>query len=274
MAGKISKIAMVGYGAIGQAVHNLIKNDDRLRLAQVIVPAGQEDAVQALFPTDHAGGVPQAVSRISQGDDRPDVLVECAGHAALTAHVLPALSQGIPCMVVSIGALSAPGMAEQLEEAARLGGTQVHLLSGAIGGIDALSAAREAGLDSVTYVGRKPPLGWLGSPAEEKLDLRNLKEKAIFFEGSAREAARLYPKNANVAATLSLAGVGLDHTRVELYADPSVTENIHYYEAKGAFGHMAVTMQGKPLASNPKTSALTVYSVVRGLRNLVAPLTI
>jgi len=274
MVAKVKRVALVGYGAIGQAVHDLVKHDGALRIAQIIVSPGKEKAVQDTFPADQPGGVPKVLSSIAQGQDRPDLLVECAGHAALTTHVLPALSQGIPCLIVSIGALSAPGMAQQLEEAARLGETQVHLLSGAIGGIDALSAAREAGLDSVTYVGRKPPLGWLGSPAEDKLDLRNLKEKALFFEGSAREAAQLYPKNANVAATLSLAGVGLDRTRVELYADPSVDQNIHYYEATGAFGYMAVTMQGKPLASNPKTSALTVYSVVRGLRNLVNPLAI
>lgn len=269
---KSKRIALVGLGAIGQAVLDLIKNDSALQVSQVIVSSGKEDSTRQWFAQHRPEMSPQVASRLE--GERPDVLVECAGHGALGTHVVPALRQGIPCLVVSIGALSAPGLAEQLEEAARQGGTQVHLLSGAIGGIDALAAARVAGLDDVTYVGRKPPLGWLGSPAEDKLDLRNLKEKARFFEGSAREAARLFPKNANVAATLSLAGIGLDKTRVELWADPTVDQNIHYYEARGAFGYMAVTMQGKPLASNPKTSALTVYSVVRALRNLVSPLAV
>lgn len=274
MASVVKRVALVGFGAIGQAVLGLIKNDDALRIGQVIVSPGAEETVRSWFAEHAPNQTPKVSTALLLDENRPDVLVECAGHGALTAHVLPALRQGIPCLVVSIGALSEPGLAEELEAAAGQGATQVHLLSGAIGGIDALSAARMAGLDTVTYVGRKPPLGWLGSPAEEKLDLRNLKEKAMFFEGSAREAARLFPKNANVAATLSLAGVGLDQTRVQLYADPSVDQNIHYYEATGAFGHMAVTMQGKPLASNPKTSALTVYSVVRALRNLVAPLAV
>lgn len=274
MPGLSKRVAIVGFGAISQSVLELTKNDEGLCVSQLIVSPGKEDAVRRQLDGFGLRQLPRVSSGLALEGQGPDVLVECAGHGALAAHVLPALRRGVPCLVVSIGALSAPGMAEELEEAARQGGTQVHLLSGAIGGIDALAAARMAGLESVTYVGRKPPLGWLGSPAEEKLDLRSLKEKALFFEGSAREAARLFPKNANVAATLALAGVGLDRTRVELYADPSVSQNIHYYEARGVFGDMAVTMQGKPLASNPKTSALTVYSVVRALRNLVSPLAV
>lgn len=266
----VQRIAMVGFGAIGRSVFELVADEPRLSIGHIIVPAGHEAETRAHLDTCNNGDQVQVVTAVPQGDERPDLLVECAGHSAIETHVLPSLNAGIPCMVVSIGALSDSALAEKLEAAAQTGNTQVHLLSGAIGGIDALAAARVAGLDSVTYVGRKPPVGWLGTPAEEKLDLRNLKEKAMFFEGSARDAARLYPKNANVAATLSMAGIGLDRTTVQLWADPAVTENIHYYEAQGAFGFMGVTLKGKPLASNPKTSALTVYSVVRALKNRVA----
>lgn len=264
-------LAIIGSGAIGAGVMELLKNDAALSFDTVIVPERSAEAARARI---HAI-VPNAsvVSRLAL-DTRPDFLVECAGHQAIEEHVLPALKHGISCMVVSVGALSTPGLPERLEQAARDGGTQVHLLSGAIGGIDALAAARVGGLDSVIYTGRKPPRAWKDTPADGPVDLDRIASEVVIFQGSAREAAALYPKNANVAAMLSLTGLGLDHTQVRLLADPAVTENVHHVEARGTFGSFELTMRGKPLAANPKTSALTVYSIVRALRNKVSALSI
>jgi len=166
-----------------------------------------------------------------------------------------------------VGALSTPGVAEQLEAATLHGATRLHLLPGAIGGIDALSAARLAGLEAVTYLGRKPIAGWRGTAAETVLDLDSLQEPTVILRASARDAARQYPKNANVAAALALAGVGLDQTQVQLIADPTINENVHEFSARGAFGEMRVMLTGRPLAENPKTSALTVLSALRFLRH-------
>ncbi len=264
-------ISMIGCGAIGSGVMGLLKNDPEVHFDMVIVPDTYIDNTRKIV----AELAPSArVVTHLEGQDKPDLLIECAGHQAIEQHIIPALKRGIPCMVVSIGALSELGLIEKLEDAAREGKTQVELLSGAIGAIDALSAAKIGGLDSVVYTGRKPPLAWKDTPADGLFDLQNLTTETVIFEGTAREAARLYPKNANVAATVSLAGLGLDHTKVRLYADPAVQENVHHIEVTGAFGGFELTMRGKPLASNPKTSALTVFSVVRALGNRAHALSI
>lgn len=263
-------VSMIGCGAIGVGVMELLKSDPEVSFDLVIVPEKGVDAARTVV----SSLAPQAKVASGLNGSKPDLLIECAGHQALEEHIIPALERGIPCMVVSVGALSEPGLAERLEEAARKGNTQVQLLSGAIGAIDALSAAKIGGLDSVVYTGRKPPRAWKDTPAEEKFDLDKLDVPTMIFEGTARDAARLYPKNANVAATLSLAGLGMDKTQVRLYADPTVTENVHHVEAVGAFGNLELTMRGKPLAANPKTSALTVFSVVRALGNRAHALSI
>lgn len=265
------KIALVGFGAIARSVLGFLADEPRLQLSQVVVPSEFQAEAQKALPTAYRQ---TPVNSQLILDPKPDLVVECAGHTALREHIVPALRAGIPCMVVSIGALSDDGLAAELEQAAQEGKTQVQLLSGAIGGIDAVAAARYAGLESVRYIGRKPPKGWLGSPAEKVVDLNQLNQATRFFDGSARDAARDYPKNANVAATLSLAGLGLDKTRVELWADPTVNQNIHHYQAEGAFGKIEVTLSGNPLPDNPKTSALTVLSIVRALKNRVQTLAV
>ena len=266
-------VVLIGFGAIGQAILQSLQRapgQPRWRVSHVVVRATRVAAVQAQLDAA-AGGAIQAVSAVPI---EARLVLECAGHGALAEHVLPALVRGTECALLSVGALAEAGLAERLAQAAGQGGTQLHLLSGAIGGIDALAAAARAGLDEVRYTGRKPPRGWQGTPAEAVVDLAGLREPAVIFEGTAREAARLYPRNANVAATVSLAGLGLDATRVRLIADPGVSDNIHELSARGAFGELQLTLRGRPLPDNPKTSALTVLSALRFMHNRVAALTL
>ncbi|MGE8385516.1 MAG: aspartate dehydrogenase, partial [Pseudomonas putida] len=241
-------ITMIGCGAIGVGVLELLEQDPQLCVDAVIASAGSEDLVRQRLSSFRQ---PPLVLTALPAEACPDLLVECAGHKAIKEHVLPALERGIACLIVSVGALSEPGLVERLEAAAARGNTRIELLPGAIGGIDALSAAKVGGLDAVAYIGRKPAQAWKHTPAEQVCTLDSLSEATVIFDGSAREAARLYPKNANVAATLSLAGLGLDRTRVTLIADPHSEENVHQVEACGAFGRFEMSLRGKPLAANP-----------------------
>lgn len=295
-------VTLIGFGAIGQSICRRLMGSPQIRVTHVVVRAARVAEVQAVLDAMEASAAPNARSGLGQTDQRrtnypsahavtevpadAKLALECAGHEALTQHVLPALARGTECAVLSVGALAEIGLPERLADAATQGGTQVHLLSGAIGGIEALAAARLAGLDEVTYTGRKPPSSWApvaAAPLAENAAFLEQKQAvalvqhaqvAIILKATAREAARLYPKNANVAATVALAGLGLDATHVRLISDPNVTENVHEIHAKGAFGEMKIEMRGKPLADNPKTSALTVLSALRFLNNRAGSITI
>jgi len=256
------KIALIGCGAIGQALLAALRGQARLSVVQVIVRdvQGAWPLVQASAPGARVGN-----TLALQGPDAPTLVVECAGHQALMTHVLPALQAGVAAVVASTGALQDAQVLARLADAATAGGTRLQLVAGAVGGIDALAAARLGGLQRVAYTGRKPPAAWAGTAAEQRCALPTLGAPFVLFEGTARDAARLYPQNANVAATVALAGLGLDATQATLVADPGITRNVHRIEAEGAFGRLDITLENQPLASHPKTSALTVLSLLRAI---------
>lgn len=256
-------VALIGYGAIGQHVLKSLAPDEPARVTTVLMRPARVEAVQAAV--GKAVKVVGAVDEMS--DPVPDLAVECAGHAAVADYGEALLRRGIDVLVVSIGALADRAVHDRLVAAARSGGAKLLIPAGAIGGIDALAAARQGGLEAVRYISRKPPAAWTGTPAEVAHDLDALMAPAELFRGPADEAARLYPKNANVAATVALAGAGFDGTEVTLIADPSAGGNVHRIEAEGAFGAFTIELHGKPLPDNPKTSSLTAFSVLRAIRN-------
>lgn len=250
------KLAIIGRGAIAQYV------------ARHAVERGHEIASTIVRPEKVAPGY---VASIADLPDDIDLIIDCAGHAALRQFGPDALRAGYDVLTVSIGALADPAFEQELSDAGTQGGASLTLASGAIGSLDTLRSARVGPLNSVRYIGRKPPKGWIGSPAEQRIDLAKMTGAAqTHFTGSARDAALEYPKNANVAAAVALAGIGMDKTEVELIADPNVSENIHEVHAEGAFGHFSFRIAGKSLPENPRSSALAAMSVIGALDTLAS----
>jgi aspartate dehydrogenase len=203
-----------------------------------------------------------------------DFAVECAGHAAVKAFGTKVLEKGIDLLVVSIGALTDDTLRNALHAAAVKSGAHLVLCSGAIGGIDLLSAARLSGIERITYTSRKPPKAWKGTPAGKLIDLDKVNTETVFYEGTARAAARDYPQNANSAATIAIASVGLDNVIVRLIADPLAPGNVHEFSLSSACADMDVRIVGKPSPNNPKTSMSTAYTVAREILNRMSPIAI
>lgn len=258
------RLMMIGYGAMGQEVHRLLPAG--MSLSWVVVPEGSCDQL-----ADDFAGETQVLRRVDECDGRPDLVVECAGHPGLLEHGIPVLTNGWTLAVVSTGALSDTQLYDDLRQAAEQGGGKLQILAGAVAGMDGLAAAREGGLDEVTYEACKAPKSWKGSPAERMIDLDAVSEATVFFEGNAGEAARQFPANANVAATIALNGLGMDNTQVRLLVDPTTTRNTHRICVKGRFGQFNIELNGNPLENNPKTSMLAALSVVRACRQVLEP---
>ena len=247
-------IATIGFGAMARSLARSLRGSaSGLRIAG------------CLLPPDSFSQIEPDMLRWKKVDELvaacPDLVVECATHAAVRDILPQVLEAGIDVIIISAGALGDENTTARLEEAAQRGGARARIAPGAIGGLDVLRAARIAGLDRVVYTGRKPPAAWKGSLAEHLVVLNSLEGPTVIYEGSAAEAARDYPKNTNVSAAVSLAGVGFARTTVRLIADPGITENIHEIDAEGAFGRFTTRIANHALPDNPRTSWLAALSV-------------
>lgn len=251
--------ALIGFGAIAQAVCSTADKES-LPLRQVLVRPGKRQAVNDRLPE----GI-EAIDTLDALLPEVGLVIECAGHHAVRAYGEASLSRGLDFALLSAGALADDDLLKTLQASALGGSARVRVLSGAIGGIDALAAAGSA-LTTVRYTARKPPLSWQGSPAELVCDLAHVTWPTPVFEGSARDAALGFEKNANVVATVALAAIGFDRTEVTLIADPDAKGNSHEIVASGGGYDLKFHTRGAALPSNPKTSALTAESVLRALR--------
>lgn len=262
---------LIGYGAIGES---LIK-------AAFAGEAGSCRPVVVLEIPNFVEATRAKVRR--QGWDLPvtsdpeeffavpsGLIVECAGHAALKAYAVRSLESGRDLLAVSVGAFVDEELLYDVMQAADHLGRRVSVPSGAMLGLDGISAAAVGRIDEVTITTRKPPAAWKGTSAEQTVNLETVTEPVCVYEGPAREAVRLFPQNVNVAAAVSLAGVGLDRTSIRVFVDPTITRNTHEVRLRGEFGELGVYVQSLPSPTNPKTGLLTLMSVTRAMRNLTS----
>lgn len=260
------RIGLIGYGAIGSRVHAFLGEEgETVRLVAVLARPSSAADIAARVPMC----VRVATDWSAFAKAEPEVVVECAGHAALHEFGPDALARGCTLVVSSVGALADAGLEHLLREAAARGGGRIVIPSGAAGGLDALAAARRSGtLERVCYTGRKAPRAWRGTAAADRIDLDNLAGPARFFEGDARAAALAFPQNANVVAAIALAGAGFEKTEVSLVADPDASGNSHTLEATGLFGTINASVTAAVLPDNPKTSMLAPASIAHSILRL------
>lgn len=258
----MKKIMLVGFGAMAQEV--LARLPQGVEPGWIVARESHHAAIR-----DRFGARVAALTSPTACDGQPQLVLECASQQAVVEYAQYVLLRGWRLAVISTGALADELLHQRLLAACHSGEGRLIPLSGAVAGLDGLAAAREGGLDHVIYQSCKSPASWRGSHAETQIDLLAVSERQVFWRGSAREAARLFPANANVAATIALAGIGMDQTQVELMVDPTTQRNTHTLQAAGKFGDLYLELRGYPLSSNAKTSMLAALSAVQACRQLL-----
>lgn len=193
------------------------------------------------------------------------LVVECASPAAVAAHAPDILTAGRSLLMLSSGALADTALFDRLTLLAAENHCDIIVPSGALGGIDAIRSVRDL-LTEVTLTSTKPPRAFSGSPGFAEWEDVEITEPTVLYEGPARGAVRLFPANVNVAATLSIAGIGPERTIVRVVADPASPGNVHEIYARGDFGEFTFRMVNRPHVRNPRTSHLAVLSAIETLR--------
>ncbi|RZN31891.1 aspartate dehydrogenase [Bradyrhizobium sp. Leo121] len=263
-----ARVAVAGLGAIGASVvRELDRGIDGLVLSAV---SAQNVAKHQAWLGELKA--PPKILPIEELASAADIVIECAPSKLVRSIVAPVVERGKTAVVLSVGALL---QNEDLIALARKNSGQIVVPTGALIGLDAVTAAAEGTIHSVRLVTRKPPLGLAGAPylVENDISVEGLAEPLQIFEGTAREAAKGFPANLNVAVALSLAGIGPDRTRVEIWADPTVTRNTHRIEVDSDSARFSMTIENIP-SENPRTGRITALSVIACLRKQRASLRI
>ena len=262
------KLALLGGGTIARLVLSHVRAGG--------LPGVEVLAICGRSPTSASAALAQesAIRHVTGTEDliqlSPEVVLEAASHDAVREHLVPLLKAGISVVVLSAGALVDDQLRSNAAQAAIRSGATLYVPSGGIGGLDALKTACIAGVDEVTIQVAKPTAAWKGIPFVDGLgvDLDALSTPVTLFDGPARDGVPHFPQNVNIAAVLSLAGIGFDRTRLRVVADPTLRFNTHTIEVSGKSGRFSVSLENVPAPENPKTAWLACYSALAALREL------
>ena len=266
------RIGIIGGGTIARLFLDHIARGD-LGDARVVAILGREASERSrALAAEYGVEFVSTLDRLLETG--PQVIVEAAGHEALRSHGERVLDAGVDLIVLSAGAMADDALRERLEAAARARRALLYVPSGGIGSLDALKAAVVAGVDEVEIRSAKPPRAWKGIDYVERLgvDLDGLSAPYVLYDGPARAGVKHFPQNVNIAAVLSMAGIGFDRTRLVALADPTISTNTHTIRAIGKTGEIAITLRNVPAPENPKTAWLACYSALAALRQLQSPI--
>ncbi|MCX5680544.1 MAG: aspartate dehydrogenase [Candidatus Omnitrophica bacterium] len=263
MKNKKLKVGIIGCGTIGRAIavacqKDLVDSIDIVALFDI-----DKDKALTLAKT-----LKRKVPLLTSPEliKKSGLIVEAAS-ASISAEILKScIAAKRDCLIMSVGGLVGK---EKLLDRAAAAGVRVYIPSGAVSGIDGLKSAMAGGITSVTLTTRKPPKGLVGAPylKENHIDVSKIDGETVIFEGSAKEAVKGFPQNVNVSAVLSLAGIGARRTRVRIVTSPGYTVNVHEIEVIGASGRIMTRTENVPSSTNPKTSALAIFSAIATLRS-------
>lgn len=268
---EITRVGIIGCGSMGSELAMVAAKGDAgpaevVALFDVFEPGRQKLATSI---KEMSGSEPAQFDDVDEmiANTECDLIVECASQQAVFATAEQVLSSGVSMLIMSSGALLNADFMSKVEAATKTSGASLYVPSGAVGGIDALRAAKHL-LEEVTITSSKKPVSLAGAPGFSDWEDQEITEPTVVFDGNAAEAVGLFPANVNVAATVSLAGVGAEKTRVKVVADPDSLGNVHEISAKSKAGNFSFKFENMPYEHNPKTSYLAALAAIETLRSI------
>lgn len=263
----MKRIGLLGCGAIGTDIALAIDSGKIPAKLTHIYDFSKDASGKLVSKLQHKPLITDNVGLLAAAP--VDLIVEAASQDAVRDNALTILQNRKDLMIMSVGALLDESILEIIEDGCKDFNKRVYLPSGAITGLDGVRAVKNE-LDSLVLVTTKNPKALQGAKFFEtsKINLDELKEPTIIYEGTAQEAVKLFPANINVAALLSLAGMGSIKTIVKIVADPRTDKNTHEIQAEGKFGKFSIKVENVPSENNPKTSKLAILSAIECLRKI------